>query len=104
MSIICHIGLVISIDVGKGIEVVVEDVYLGVEHRECMRHLWKNMKKSYSSTLYGKNMWAATKSFTTDKFNFFMRNIEEKDPRHLSGWMRTIHPYGVEANSQKTVR
>ena len=71
---------------------------------ECMRHLWKNMKKSYSGTLYGKNMWAAAKSFTTDKFNFFMRNIEEKDPRHLSGWMRTIHPYGVEAHSQKTAR
>jgi hypothetical protein len=51
--------LVLSIEEGKGIEVVVEEVYLQVEHRECMRHLWKNMKKSYSSTLYGKNMWKA---------------------------------------------
>jgi len=57
-----------------------------------MRHLWKNMKKSYSSTLYGKNMWAATKSFTTDKFNFFMRNIEEKDPKALE-WLDENHPY-----------
>ena len=101
---LCHTGLVIITDAGKGIEAVVEDVYLGIEHRECMRHLWKNMKKSYTGTLYGKNMWAVAKSFTTDKFNFFMRNIEEKDPRHLSGWMRTIHTYGVEANSQKTAR
>jgi len=26
----------------------VKDVYPGVEHRECMRHLWKNFKKHYS--------------------------------------------------------
>jgi hypothetical protein len=84
--------LVISTDAGKGIEEAVEGVYLGVEHRECMRHLWKNMKKTYSCTLYGKNMSAAAKSFTADKFNFFMRNIEEKDPKALE-WLDENHPY-----------
>jgi hypothetical protein len=77
-------GLVISTDADKGIEKAIDDVYPGVEHRERMRHLWKNMKKNgYSDELYGKNMWAAAKSFTPDKFKYFMQNIE-KDPSALS--------------------
>jgi hypothetical protein len=47
-------GLVISTYVCKGLEVVVHDVYAGVEHRECMRHLWKNMKKNGYS---GEPLW-----------------------------------------------
>ena len=36
-------GVVISTDVGKGIDKAVIKVFTnGVEHRECMRHLVKN--------------------------------------------------------------
>lgn len=42
--------------------------------------------------LYGKNMWAAAKSFTTDKFNYFMSKIEEKDPNAVA-WLDENHPY-----------
>ncbi|KAF0928694.1 hypothetical protein E2562_006117 [Oryza meyeriana var. granulata] len=63
-------------DAGKGIEGVVDDVY-GVEHRECMRHLWKNMKK-FHGPLFVQNMWAAAKSFTLEKYTYHMGKIEEK--------------------------
>ena len=76
----------------KGIELTVADVYPGVEHRECMRHLWKNMKKSYSGDLYGKNMWCAANSFTISKFNYFIGKIEEKDPKAIE-WLDENHPY-----------
>ena len=87
------ISLVISIDAGKGIEGAIGDVYPGVEHRECMKHFWKNMKKNgFIGEFYGKNMWAAAKSFTIDKFNYFMGMIEEKDPSALA-WLDDNHPY-----------
>jgi hypothetical protein len=80
------------IDARKGIEVVVEDVYPRVEHRECMRHLWKDIKKSYIGDIHGKNMWFVAKSFTISKFNYFTRKIEEKDPKAIE-WLDQNHPY-----------
>ena len=35
-------GLVIHTDACKGLEVAVDNVFPGVEHRECMRHLAAN--------------------------------------------------------------
>ena len=61
------IGLAISTDTCKGLGKAVQDVYPSVEHRECMRHLWKNFKKRYSGDLFNYNMWPVAKACTIEK-------------------------------------
>jgi transposase-like protein len=69
VAIVTPTGLTISTDACKRLSKAVDDVYLGVEHRECMRHLWKNFKKKYSGDLFNYNMWLAAKACTIEKFN-----------------------------------
>ncbi|WVZ80109.1 hypothetical protein U9M48_027612, partial [Paspalum notatum var. saurae] len=85
-------GLVISTDAGKGIGGAVDVVYPGVEHRECMRHLWKNFKKHYYGTLFDYNMWPVAKSYTIEKFNWHMARIQEKCPAAIV-YLDENHPY-----------
>ena len=40
-------GLAIHTDASKGLESAVEIVFLGVEHRECMRHLARNFRNKF---------------------------------------------------------
>jgi hypothetical protein len=85
-------GLAISTDAGKGLGTAVDDVYPGVEHRECMRHLWKNFKKQYYGDLYNYNMWPAAKTCVIEKFNWHMARIQEKAPDAIA-YLDENHPY-----------
>jgi hypothetical protein len=78
--------------VGKGIEAAVDIVYPGVEHRECMRHLWKNMKKTYFGPLFSQNMWAAAKTYSSERYNYHLSKIQEKCPRAIE-WLDHNHPF-----------
>jgi hypothetical protein len=67
-------------------------VYPSVEHMECKRHLWKNMKKHYYGPLFSQNMWAAAKCFTIEKYNYHMGKIEEMASDGLR-WLDDNHPF-----------
>jgi hypothetical protein len=67
-------------------------VYPGVEHRECMRHLWKNFKKHYSGDLFNYNMWPTVEACTIEKFNWHMGKIQEKCPQAIA-YLDENHPY-----------
>jgi hypothetical protein len=87
-----HVGLAISTDECKGLETNVGGVHLGVEHRECMRHLWKNMKKKYHGSLFSQNMWADAKTCRVETYNYHLHKIEEKCPTVVE-WLNDKHPF-----------
>lgn len=50
-------GLVISTDAGKGIDTSLTKVFSnGVEHKECMRHLFKNFQKRWHGEVFERNL------------------------------------------------
>jgi hypothetical protein len=85
-------GLAISTDACKGLGEAVNVVYPSVEHRECMRHLWKNFKKLYSGDVFTYNMWPAAKACTIEKFNWHIGRIQEKCPAAIA-YLDEHHPY-----------
>jgi hypothetical protein len=87
-----HLKIAIGTPTGKGLGTDVDDVYPGVEHRECMRHLWKNFKKQYYGDLYNYNMWPAAKTCVIEKFNWHMARIQEKAPDAIA-YQDENHPY-----------
>nr|XP_020200415.1 uncharacterized protein LOC109786244 [Aegilops tauschii subsp. strangulata] len=71
-------GLVIHTDACKGLETAVEQVWPGVEHRECMRHLATNFRKKFKGKVYDDNIWAASLTFSSRKHNWHMKQILAK--------------------------
>jgi hypothetical protein len=53
---------------------------------------WNNINKFYKGSLFSQNMWAAAKSFTSDKYDYHMSKIEEKSPDALD-WLDDNHPH-----------
>jgi transposase-like protein len=66
-------GLVIHTDTCKGLEVVVDNVFPGVEHREYMRHLTANFGKKFKGKVYANNLWPTSLTCSVKKHNYHMR-------------------------------
>ncbi|PKA49737.1 hypothetical protein AXF42_Ash004278 [Apostasia shenzhenica] len=70
-------------DMEKGIEDAVRTKCPRTEHRICMRHLWKNLKKTLRGdkvNILRNLVWSAANSFTEWKFHEIMTEIEVISP------------------------
>jgi transposase-like protein len=72
-------GLVIHTEACKGLEVAMDNVFPGVEHRECMRHLAANFGKKFKGKVYADNLWLASLTFSVKKHNYHMRQLYKND-------------------------
>ncbi|XP_020683208.2 uncharacterized protein LOC110100134 [Dendrobium catenatum] len=67
----------------KGLGDAIKEVYPGAEHRVCIRHLWKNLKKNFhckdGHKLQGL-VWAAAGAYTITEFNDKLAELSVLSP------------------------
>jgi hypothetical protein len=86
-------GLVISTDVGKGIDSAVTSVFSnGVEHRECMRHLVKNFQKKYRGVVFKKHLWPSCRAYNKYHYDYHY-NIMKKASPNAMNWIENTHKH-----------
>ncbi|XP_047078838.1 uncharacterized protein LOC124689334 [Lolium rigidum] len=76
-------------DACKGLEVAVDNVFPGVEHRECMRHLAANFGKKFKGKVYADNLWPASLTCSVKKHNYHMRQLYKNDK--VKEYLETHH-------------
>ncbi|XP_035817447.1 uncharacterized protein [Zea mays] len=83
-------GLVIHTDACKGLETAVEEVFPGVEHRECMRHLAANFGKIFKGKMYDDNLWPASLTYSLKKHNYHLSQLHAANPK-VKDWFKKSH-------------
>jgi hypothetical protein len=90
-------GLAIHTDACNDLEIAVEDVFHGVEHRECMRHLAAHFKlQGFKVQLFDNNLWPASLICSLKKHNYHMDQMYTKprvntymENHHIKVWARS---------------
>jgi len=86
-------GLVISTDVGKGIDSAVTIIFTnGVEHRECMRHLFKNFKKRFHGEVFERHLWPASRAYRREVFDWHYNIMKKASPKAMR-WIEENHKH-----------
>jgi hypothetical protein len=95
-AIVSPPGLVISIDVGKGIDSAVTKVFKnGVEYRECMRHLVANFQKRYRGEVFAKHLWPACRSYQRHIFEEHYNLMYRTCPEAMK-WIDNSHKTSLD--------
>ena len=82
-------GLVIHTDACKDLDVVMDNVFPGVEDREGIRHLAANFGKKFKGKVYADNLWPASLTCSVKKHNYHMRQLYKNDK--VKEYLETHH-------------
>jgi hypothetical protein len=83
-------GLAICTDAGQAVMARVKDVFPTSEHRECMLHLVKNLKKQYTRKIFEDHLWPAAYSQSPYFFEMHWKAMEEAYPAAMN-YIRQSH-------------
>jgi len=50
-------------------------ILLNVEHKVCIRHFWKSLKKYYPGDFFEQKTWDATRAFSLTKLRRHMQAL-----------------------------
>jgi zinc finger SWIM domain-containing protein 3 len=84
-------GFIIHTDACKGLDIAVDYVFPGVEHRECMQHFPANLVKSFKGKLIDDNLWLGSLTYSIKKHKFHVNQLYT-NPR-LKTYIETHHKY-----------
>ncbi|KAL0419922.1 UNVERIFIED_CONTAM: hypothetical protein Sradi_1405700 [Sesamum radiatum] len=82
----------------KGLVEALKDLVPESEHRFCLRHMYENFKVKFKSVELKEYFWKAASTANRREFDFFMKKIEELDPKMkdevetASEWLKRINP------------
>ncbi|XP_039135693.1 uncharacterized protein LOC120273109 [Dioscorea cayenensis subsp. rotundata] len=82
-------GLVLASDRQKGLEEAICRVYPSVEHRTCVRHMYKNLKKKFCGKSLRRSVWAAARSYTVRGYNTAIEDIKSINIRAYN-WIEDL--------------
>jgi transposase-like protein len=83
-------GFVISSDMQKGLVETLSRVYPLAEHRECMRHLYKNLKKHFKSKKLKSELWQTAQTYSIGQFQKHTLEMEATSPAVMT-YLRKEH-------------
>ncbi|KAL3498355.1 hypothetical protein ACH5RR_041087 [Cinchona calisaya] len=82
-------GWIFISDRHKGLIDSIEELFPGVEHRYCVRHMYANFKLRFEEKHLRDIMWAEARAYAPDKFEEYMRQMQAISPEAYA-WLSEI--------------
>lgn len=81
----------------KGFVKTFAKLYPTADHRYCLRHMYSNFKTKYNGCVLKDLFWKAASTGNVHEFNYWMKKIEEADPKTRNKktaveWLRGTDP------------